>query len=404
MKKIMIMALMAVSSINAFAGDSDALKAIKKCKDFNEAQNLVLNSLGQLADNAEKAAAYNKLVDLAMDKFNKESTIVTENLLAMQMGQQEKAVDQDGMSEAAYNAVVAALECDKYDQQPNAKGKVAPKFASKNAQRVWQARTHLVNAGQDALTAEKNAEARKYWSAFVDADGAPLFKDCDRAVQQPFFGQVARFVAIFAYQDKDMDSALKYCDIAMKDPQEAESALSLKLEVLGSELKSREDSIKFLNNVKAIHEQNPDNATVLEKIYNMYMSLGEKAHALSFLDGVLAKNPQNFVALADKGMYYMDQDNAAEAAKMFQQAISLKPDNAVVHYYYAVCVRAQAQAFSESDPAKFKTMMEEAIQHFDKTKELDPDKTINWGYNRYSAYSQLYGEEDSRTKAAEADR
>jgi hypothetical protein len=49
-------------------------------------------------------------------------------------------------------------------------------------------------------------------------------------------------------------------------------------------------------------------------------------------------------------------------------------------------------------------MMEEAIQHFDKTKELDPDKTINWGYNRYSAYSQLYGEEDSRTKAAEADR
>ena len=100
----------------------------------------------------------------------------------------------------------------------------------------------------------------------------------------------------------------------------------------------------------------------------------------------------------------MDQDNAAEAAKQFQQAISIQPDNAVVHYYYAICVRAQAQAFSESDPAKFKSMMEDAIQHFDKTKELDPDKNINWGYNRYSAYSQLYGENDARTKAAEADR
>ena len=404
MKKIMVMALMVLGTSCAFAGDSDALKAIKKCKDFNEAQNLVLNSLGQLADNAEKATAYNKLVDLAMEKFTKESTIITENQLAKQMGQQEKAVDQDGMNEAAYNAVMAALECDKYDQMPNAKGKVAPKFASKNAQRAWQARTQLVNAGQDALSAEKTAEAKKFWGAFVDSDGAALFKDCDRTFQQPFFGQVARFVGIFAYQDKDMDAALRYCDIAMKDPQEADNALNLKLEVLGSELKNRDDSVKYLNNVKALHEQHPDNAALLEKTYNMYMALGDKQQALAFIDGVLAKNPQNFVALADKGMYYMDQDNAAEAAKQFQQAISLQPDNAVVHYYYAICVRAQAQAFSESDPAKFKSMMEDAIQHFDKTKELDPDKNINWGYNRYSAYSQLYGENDARTKAAEADR
>jgi hypothetical protein len=28
----------------------------------------------------------------------------------------------------------------------------------------------------------------------------------------------------------------------------------------------------------------------------------------------------------------------------------------------------------------------------------------NWGYNRYQAYYGLYGEDDPRTKAAEADR
>jgi hypothetical protein len=49
-------------------------------------------------------------------------------------------------------------------------------------------------------------------------------------------------------------------------------------------------------------------------------------------------------------------------------------------------------------------MMEEAIKHFDRTKELDPDKMIPWGYNRWSAYSQLYGEDDAKTKAAEADK
>jgi len=404
MKKIMILALMVLGTTCAFAGDSDALKAIKKAKDFNEAQNLVMNSLGQLANDAEKAAAYNKLVDLAMDKFTKESTNVTWNQTAAQMGQETKPVDEAGMNEAAYNAVMAAMECDKYDQKPNEKGKVAPKFAAKNAQRAWQARQQLVNAGQDALNNENQAEAKKFWGLFVDSDSAPLFKDCDRTFQQPFFGQVARFAAIFAYQDKDMATALRYCDVAVNDPAEAENALALKLEILGADLKNHEDSVKYLANVKELFKQHSDNATILEKVYNMYMGMGDKAAALSFLDDVLAKNPNNFVALADKGMYYMDQDNAAEAAKYLKQAIDAKEDNAVVHYYYAICVRAQAQAFSDADPAKFKSMMEEAIKHFDRTKELDPDKMIPWGYNRWSAYSQLYGEDDAKTKAAEADK
>lgn len=404
MKKFMIMALMVLGTTCAFAGDSDALKAIKKAKDFNEAQNLVMNTLGQLANDAEKAAAYNKLVDLAMDKFTKESTNVTWNQTATQMGQQEKPVDQVGMNEAAFQAVKAAMECDKYDQMPNEKGKVAPKFNAKNAQRVWPARQQLVNAGQDAMTAENQAEAKKFWTLFVDSDIAPLFKDCDRTFQKPFFGQVARFVSIFAYQDKDLANALKYCDIAAQDPEEAENALNLKLEILGSDLKNHADSVQYLDKVKALHEQHPDNATVLEKVYNMYMGMGDKTAALGFLDGVLAKNPNNFVALADKGMYYMDQDNAPEAAKWLKKALDAKEDNAVIHYYYAICTRAEAQAFADADPAKFKSMMEDAIRHFDRTKELDPDKMISWGYNRYSAYSQLYGEDDARTKAAEADK
>ena len=45
------------------------------------------------------------------------------------------------------------------------------------------------------------------------------------------------------------------------------------------------------------------------------------------------------------------------------------------------------------------------MKYFDKAKELDPDKNMsNWGYNRYNAYYNLYGENDPRTKAAEAEK
>jgi len=191
MKKLMMMAMLMVASATAFAGDSPALKAILKAKSYAEAEALVKSSLSELASDAEKAKAYNKLVDLALDDFNAQSTIVTENQLAKQMGKEEKPVDNAAMSEAALNALLNGIECDKYDQLPNEKGKISPKFASKNAQRLWGGpRNQLVNSGQDALTAKDQAAARKYWQAFVESDKAPLFKDCDRAPQAPFFGQV----------------------------------------------------------------------------------------------------------------------------------------------------------------------------------------------------------------------
>ena len=132
MKKLMMMAVMFVASATAFAGDSDALKAILKAKTYAEAETLLNSSLSQLANAQEKAKAYNKLVDLAMEQFESQSKIQTENQVAKQMGKEEQPVDEALMTQMAYNALIAAKECDKYDQEPNEKGKVKPAFDKKN--------------------------------------------------------------------------------------------------------------------------------------------------------------------------------------------------------------------------------------------------------------------------------
>ena len=399
MKKLMIVAMMAFSATCAFAGDSPALKSILKAKTFQEADNLLKSTLAQLANDEEKAKAYNKLVDLAMDKFNKESATKTEN----EVMKQNKEVDVDGMNEAAYNALLAAIECDKYDQLPNAKGKVAPKFAEKNAQRVWGVRGQLVNAGQDAQNADKTDLCKRYWGAFVDSDEAALFKNSNRDFQKPFFGQVARIMGIYAYQDKNMEKCLHYCDIAMKDEGERANALNLKLEALSSDLKSKADSVKYLANVKELYAQNPDNDALLERIYNLHNAFGEQAEGKKVLEEALAKNPNNFVALADLGIGQLN-DNPAQAEKYLRKAFEVKPDNALIVTYLATCLSIQAQDKQPGDPAR-KALYEEAVKLFDKAKELDPNKdTSNWGYNRYNAYYNLYGENDARTKQAEAEK
>lgn len=398
MKKFTLIALLVLGATCAFAGDSPALKNILKAKTYAEAESMLNSSLNELTDAAEKAKAYNKLVDLALDKYNKESTTQTQN----QVMKENKPVDIEGMNLAALNAVKAAVECDKYDQMPNEKGKVAPKFAKNNSTRVWPVRLQLVNAGQDALTAQNHADAKKFWSAFVDSDAASLFAECDRTKQQPFFAQVARFTGVFCYQDKEMDKALKYTEIAMKDPEEFENALNLKVAILGDDLKTKTDSLTFLKNLEQLYAEHPQNNALLERIYNMHNMMGEKEAALKVLDDALAKDPNNFVALADKGINLLN-DKPAEAVSMLRRAFELKPDNALIVTYLATGLSIQAQDIA--DKAKRNEVYTEAIKYFDMAKELDPDKnTSNWGYNRYNAYYNLYGENDPRTKAAEAEK
>ena len=402
MKKLFVMAVMMVASATAFAGDSDALKAILKAKTYAEAEALVNSSLGSLANDAEKAKAYNKLVDLALAQFDAQSTIQTENQVAKQMGKEEKPVDEKLMSDMAYKAIVAGLECDKYDQKPNEKGKVAPKFASKNAQRLWFApRNQMVNAGQDALTAKDNATARKFWTLFVESDAAPMFKDQNRDQQKPFFGQVARFAAIFAYQDKDMAKALELADVALKDPQEYENALNLKLEILGDGLKTKDDSLKYVENLKSLYAEHKTNG-VMEKLYNTLIGVGQAAEADKIIDDALAADPNNFVALADKGLSLLQAQKAEEAVKYLKRAYDIKNDNAIIATYAGTAYVVQAQ--NVEDPAKKKELYKQAIEMFDKAKELDPDMLqAKWGYNRYNAYYNYYGENAPETKQAEQD-
>lgn len=61
MKKMMIAAMMLLASSASFAGNSDVLKAILKAKTYTEAAQLLSQGLNQLADNAEKASAYNQI-------------------------------------------------------------------------------------------------------------------------------------------------------------------------------------------------------------------------------------------------------------------------------------------------------------------------------------------------------
>ena len=374
MKKMLMMAIAFMASSMAFAGDSDGLKAIKNCKNYAEAAQLVKQNLASLADNAEKAKAYNHLFELAMNKVSNETGTITENQMAVQMGTGKvKPYDTLGLADAICDAINDMIECNKYDQLPNAKGKVKPQF-EKNIGRVWAVRSHLVNIGQEEARKGNSAGVLKYWGMFTDSGADPTFAAMDKTPEKEYAGQVAFFAGRYAFDAKDMARA---------------------------NLKNHADSLAFVDQLKQMYAAEPENEVIVDAINGMYEGLDKKAQ-VEFLDAHLAKYPNSFTALANKGLMAVNANNAEEGAKWLRKAAAAKPDNAVVYTYLGACLSVQAA--NENDIAKGKELYKQAIEAFDKAKELDPTKQMaNWGYNRYQAYYGLYGADDPRTKAAEED-
>lgn len=407
MRKFVIAAAMVLASSTAFAGDSEALKGLLKLKNYAEAESLLKSSLGQLADNAEKARAYNHLVTLAMEKFTKEQNVQTANAMAELSKSKVEAFDTLGMYNAAYNALINAVECDKYDQLPDAKGKVKPKFREANSQKVFNARQVLVNAGNEFAGKGDQDGVLKYWGAFLDTDNAPLFAAIDKAAEKAFMGQVAYYTARYANQAKQYELAEKYIELALDDPEIGKEALTFKYSLAQRNLKTREDSLKYIGMLKELYQKEPDNELAFGTLCNMYSNLNMADEFNALIKEKIAADPNNATAWALKGQTEMNTANVAgdnadwdSPIESFKKAIEIDGTNPIVLTYLGFCLNSKAATLNDRNVQK--ELYRESLKHLERAKDIDPNREkANWAYPLYQCYYLVYSAEDPRTKEME---
>lgn len=375
MKKLFVAALLAVTATSAFAQD---IKSVLKAKDYAEAQS-GLNSCLSLLNDEDKAKGYNKLVDLSFDKFNKENAVAIEAQTLEQMGQKSnKTYDKQGMYDALLNGLNNALECDKYDQLPNAKGKVAPKFRKKNADRIWPNRIQFVIAGQDGLQGDDQTVAYKYFAAYVDSYTAPLFADVDKGARDEYLGSVALIAARLAYQMKDMDKANQYCDVALNDTASYKEALGVKVAFMQQAMKTKEDSLRCLKDVEALYLKDKANENIFSVLAPLYGALGMQDKQDAILAERLAANPNDFMANLVKGQALMNASKWDEAIATLQKATAAK-DDALALTFLGFCYNNKAA--QQQDVAAMKGLFEKAKECFEKARDIDPNQQrASWSY------------------------
>ena len=404
-----MMAMMLVASATAFAGDSDALKAILKAKDFTEAQSLINSSLTQLTDAAEKAKAYNKLVDLAYDKFKKEDDTKTTNAVM----QKNDPVDTDGMLAAGKIALEAAMECDKYDQQPNEKGKVAIKFRDKNRDRLRAVRLSLLQAGIDMANNEKNKEAFDNFDVYLQSAKSAFFEGVDGVSKNdPNLGVAAFYGGRAAYNLEKFDKAIEYFKIGVADTAKQIHALSFDflLYTMRNKQKTAADSAQFITDMLSLYKEYPDAEQIYSSLSDAYISKGMNAEVIKLAEERMGKFPDSSLPHVYKAFLLMQDKKYDEAITEFAK---VKEDNSPVYlnsiFNSAVCKYNKASEFNEAnsdirtgrlkpaDHDKFMNMLKDAQGDFEKAKELDPEqKTVRWQYLLHNVYTLT----DQKDKAA----
>ncbi|MBP5257526.1 MAG: hypothetical protein J6Z41_02135 [Prevotella sp.] len=393
MKKLLMMVLVVLGATSAFAADSDALKAIMKAASYAEAKTMIEQSLSQLANDQEKAKAYNKLVDLALDEYNAENKIVIENETNKQLGKEgNKPVDEAKMYTALMNAFEAALECDKYDQLPDAKGKVKPKFADANDARLYNIRPNLINGGIYYQGVNDQNNAYKFLAKYVDTVDGGIFAKHNRA-EDGNLTNIAYFATIFAFQAEDFANAERYADIAANDPEKSKEVANMKLAIKQAQLKTHADSIRYIDELKAKLAQAPNDEVVFGTLCDLYSGQNDDAAVNALVEQALASNPNNTMALAVRGRNFMYGGKYAEAIADFKKVLAATPDNSQVNTFIGFSL------VNQGVETENKALFEEAVSYLEKARQIDPERQLaNWAAPLRQAYYNLYGAEDSRYK------
>ena len=395
-----MMAMFMVASATAFAGDSDALKAILKAKTYDEAEALLKSGLSQLANDQEKAKAYNKLVDLAYAKYKKEDdTRITNQAL-----QKNDPVDTDGMIKAGIDALTYAAECDKYDILPNAKGQVKPAFQKKNQDRLQSVLKGLYDNGCNFAENSKNNEAFQCLDAYMKASGTSLFSVVPSVQNDPNRGIAAYYAGRAAMQLEKKDRAIELLKIGAGDTiqQVRDFSLDLLLYTMGKNRSTKEDSLKFINDMKGLYAQYPENEKVYSYLCDAMILNGEEDAVMKIGEEHMAKYPNSVIPHIYKAFMLQNQKKYAEAISEWDLIPESQPNYVQFAYYRAVCKYNIAAEFNEANAdartgrltpdneKKFKDQLAAAQVDFEKCQELDPDQnTVKWKYLLHNIYTQL---------------
>ena len=226
--------------------------------------------------------------------------------------------------------------------------------------------------------------------------------------------QIAYYAYLTAYEGKVYDKMDALYDQAVKFQDGAQGVIQRR----AVSYLERKDSVGWENFVRELTISNPkDNEDFIQNLIGHYLKKDKEAGPdsnllLPYIDEVLAKDPNIYIAQYGKAYKYFDSEKYDEAFEAYKKCTEIKDDSYEAWYQCgfslyrkALGLNAKVSSIKNQTEAKktleqVKSIMGEAIPYFEKARELAPDEPQKWAYE----LKQCYSVTGQAAKAAEMDK
>lgn len=429
MKKLLTLAVVVASALSANAQSVLVMKVDEKIgkQDFAGAEQVINEEIQKQNEKWEKAKlkkpealinsekmaeAYNKLGDVYGLQFNPELMNAAQGL----------PLDTAKFCTMLDNTVNAYTQSYVYDNTPDAKGKVKPKFNDKNCRQLGAMLDYYYYAGvflnQNGDTDGSCREFQKFLKMRKNPAFTPEQQDSIYNQKKSLYDQAAFNVCLLNYQGKKWDALLDCIDDAMGDPERMKDAYIMKQQAYIA----KGDSAAWLATLSEAVERVEDNTNFMEQLIYYYTTKNDAASANALADKLITKDANNKSAWYMKGCSQLNLEQDYKAAReSFLKALAIDPNymeaNLNVAYTYMNEVMKNRQdgkykiatvkssytskekPLYDQEMAEIKGYYQDALPYVEKVRELVPNEPRRWA----AALAMIYSNLGMKEKADEMD-
>ena len=288
--------------------------------------------------------------------------------------------------------------CEKYDNLPDAKGKVAPKYSEFIITAYAQEFGQFYNAGAYFYGNEDYAKSYDLFKMFIEA-ADKLYKAGMMEEDKVNVPVAAYNMALSAMQLQDYEKVLSHVDLAMANEQMAPSAFRYKA-VAHLELG---DTATWLNDCMEGAKKFPDDAYFYQSLIQYYDSRNENEKLNALADELIASDTSNPFFVYLKGYIAHQKQDTDAAIEWYEKTLEVDSnyESALNNLSRCYLFKAQEYATAQSSTkvtdkkklAKDKEILngyyKKALPLLEKLRQLQPEKYELWLANLTNCYYNL---------------
>lgn len=379
MKKLFLsIILISAVSVSLFAQKANVSKAeslINQEKpDFKAAREAIKSAL-----NDEKTKTETKTYFVAGMVGYKENDDFIKSLM---LG---KTINQGQKGKALMESYDYFLKAYDMDQQPDAKGRVRPKYSKKIKEYMkeyFNIQSNLIGYGAHFFDTKDYKGAYDVFSTYLSVPNLPMMTKGELSTTDSTYRMIKYYTGLAATNMKDSKKAIAIYEDLKDDNYETKNVYQL----LSDEYRNIKDTVSYLATLQKGFELFKDDPWFLQNIINHYIYTDKVEEASRYLDAAIAQAPNVPQYYYVKGNVEERLGNMAAARSAFEKAMELQPDMADAHAGIGRLVFNEAvEVLKAADKIRDNRLYNEQVEkanvvfrqsqpYFEKAVELNPQE------------------------------